>query len=214
MEYLDKAITFKAVIDDMLSQSDWIPVALDDNIKSTVTMDQKHFDGFPLSHYRANTIVNISKDRLCNMEWNMIFEEAKLYETNITEYSVLEENNNLDYKGVSGITIDSPCKIKRQVNSLPFPFNDRESIFAQYMFIDDSSYIIGFSVDHPSAPLTDEFVRTTIPITAFKFTTLGENRTLVQRLVNVDPNGYIPEFIIRSQAHKLTEALYKLHELT
>lgn len=201
-EYFDKAQKLKTEFDIMFSETDWESITLDSSLSSIVTLEKKHYDNFILDHYRATTTVDTPKEQLVEIEWTMSLEEAQKYESNISEYRVLEE------------FINPLCKIKRQVNTLPTPLYDRETIFIQYRFDEENAtYYIGFSIDYTIFGLTGNFVRTSVPITAFKFTAINDKQTLVQKLINADPNGYIPKFVIDSQAHKLAEALAKYHTL-
>lgn len=201
MEYLTRAIGIKNMVDDMLTETDWESVDIS-NTLAHVTLEKKQFDNFVLDHYRASVIVSLPQKNISNNVWNITEEEAQRLETNITKLTVLEEIEK------------SSCKIMRQVNSVPLPFDDRETVFVWFKFDEENStYLIGFSVDHDSVLVDPKLVRTSVSLTVFKFTAINDDTTLVQRLLNADPNGYIPKFVIDSQAHKVAETLAQIHTL-
>lgn len=198
MEHIAQAIKLKQLVDDLLTETDWESIEVDELIAPNICFEKKHFDGFVYDHYRIATTINLSKSVLANLEWNLKKRQVVNKPDNIIDYEVLEEFS------------EPKCKIKRQINSIPF-FSKRETVFAQYMFVTDLyTWIIGFSVDHILAPPNDNMVRTSVPITAYKYTMINENTTFVQRLINANPNGNIPDFIVKSQVNNLAESLAKL----
>lgn len=203
---LRNAIMVKKFATKYFDETDWNLVkALDE--KNHTLLECKNFEGYPLPHYRAKTTVNLPREELVDIVWNASLESAKLDDPGIESLDILEEHEGSFISGY---------KVRRQVNNLPWPCWPRETVFSQFRFEDDddSTWIVGFSVNHPRAPTNNsKFVRTNVELSVYKYTTIDSNTTCVQRIANVNPNGSIPEFVIKNQANRLVNAFNRWYSL-
>lgn len=187
-------------IDDamsMRSQSDWTPVANEDS----VSLRSKKFPGFPLSHYQVETTLPFSNPHnVAKLSWDVdTLADAKKYDDKISSLTLLEEGTFGTY----------PFKVRRQTNDLPFPLYSRELVFVSYLVQNyekypDHVFVVGYSTDHALAPLDEKnFVRSNLEMSVFGINPGSNGGMLANRILNLNPNGNIPEFVINSQSTKL-----------
>lgn len=117
-------------------------------------------------------------------------ENARKFDNDISEYAVIA-------------SVDDHTRICRQVNSLPWPIWSRESLYLQTCkAYDESAYIIMYSIDHDNVPeQTDKYVRSNIIISGYAFISVPDG-TIVHRLAQIHPGGYIPTSILNNYSSK------------
>lgn len=192
--YTDIARDLIKKCDNMLKETDWKTElkAKDDNY---TLLESKQYGGYNLPHYRALTFVDLPKETVIGLVWNTEdTKTAQIDDPNITFLQVLDKSANY--------------KIRQQVNQLRSPIWPRETVFYQERVEQgDTTYLIGFSINHPLAPLRKtEVVRTNVAMSVYKYTSITPNKTKVERIANVDPCGWIPTFAIKAQVGKLVNA--------
>lgn len=200
------AIMVKNFASKFFDETDWNLIkGLDE--KNHTLLECKKFDGYPLAHYRAKTTINLPKDQLVNIVWEATPDSAKLDDPGIVSLDILESHVE---------TPDMPAyKVRRQLNNLPWPCWQRETVFSQFKFDEENcTWLVGFSADHQDAPRNDsKYVRTNVELSVYKYTTIDSGTTCVQRITNINPNGSIPEFVIKTQAKRLVNAFNRWHNL-
>jgi hypothetical protein len=196
-EYAEK---MRAVADYLLSEPGWKMEIPPDN-QDAAYLESKQTKKFVLPYYRIHIIINLPKETLVNIIWKATKFSALIDDPTITSLETLEETRMY--------------KIRRQVNEMGFLCWPRETVFIQHRFdIDDVTWLVGYSVNHPYAPLREHmYVRATLNLSVYKYTALAQNKTLVQRIVNINPNGHIPVAIIKSYSGKLINAFNRWQRL-
>jgi hypothetical protein len=186
----DKVYALLDEADQKLSETGW-QVEIKNDIHEAPLLESKQFPGFALPHYRASVIINMDRKYLSDIIFNNDEKKAQMDDPGIISLAVLEKSEN--------------HKIRYQVNYLGHLISNRETVFAQYKLEKENvTYLVGYSVDHPAAG--GKGVRTEVAMSVYKYTSLEENKTLVQRIANVNPGGWIPTFVITAQAGKMIDA--------
>lgn len=180
---------------NMFNQSDW-KLLKDESETNVAILESKQFKNYVLPHYRIRATINLPISDLVNLVWDTTMISAKVDDPSIVEFRVIEETE--DYK------------IRRQVNQPNLPFVwPRETVFIQHKYVEDNGdvWLIGYSVDHADCPINDkEVVRTKMTMSVYRYIAITENRTLVQRVANIDPRGSIPLVAIKATATRALNA--------
>lgn len=188
----------KELADALLSESDWrLEVA-----SGSTYLESKQTYKYPLPYYRVRSIIDLPRERLVNIVWNATYKSASIDDSTIRSLETLIKKENY--------------KIKYQTNDMGFLLWTRETLFVQHKFVeDDVTWLVGYSILHPSVPLqNDVYVRTSLNMSVYKYTALTPTRTLVQRIVNINPNGNIPASIVKMYSGKLVDAFVRWQGLT
>lgn len=88
--------------------------------------------------------------------------------------------------------------IERHIYDMPWPVYDREFVFKRTVEIDPTAKTVKVtyhSLEDPRHPVTDAYVRATDYGSYFKFTALPGNKTLVEAVAMVDPEGSLPAWL-------------------
>lgn len=187
----------KEQADVLLNESGWrLEIA-----SGNTFLESKQTNNFSLPYYRVCSFIDLPRERLVNIVWNATRRSASIDDPTIRSLETLVENENY--------------KIKRQTNDMGFLLWTRETLFAQHKFVeDDVTWLVGYSVLHPSVPLqNDVYVRTSLNMSVYKYTALTPTRTLVQRIVNINPNGSIPASVVKMYSGKLVDAFVRWQRL-
>lgn len=198
-----KAIGLKDLASDLFDEKDWNVVIQSDDDNATL-LEKKQFDGYSLPHYRTKVTINLPKHQLVNMIWNANLESTQKDDANVTTFEEIETN------------ADPAFKVRRQINKLPFPCFPRETVFIQFRIEElETTWLVGFSIDHPDYPVNMwRAIRTSLDMSVYRFYSVSQNQTVVQRITNIDPNGLIPKSVIVSQEKKLVSQFNRWHSLT
>ena len=200
------ALMVKKYGSNFFDETDW-KLEKELNEKNHTLLECKKFDGYPLAHYRATTTVKLPREKLVSIVWDATPDSAKLDDPGIVSLDVLESHTE---------TPDMTAyKVRRQINKLPWPCWKRETVFSQFKFDDENStWLVGFSADHQDAPRDDSnYVRTNVELSVYRYTSIDSGTTCVQCIKNINPNGLIPEFVIKTQAKRLVNAFNRWHNL-
>ena len=170
------------------------------NHNNATLLTSREFYDFVLPYYKFEVTINLSMDKLIEPIWNATKETLTFDEPTLEHFSVIEEKPSY--------------KIKRQINKFPWPCWSRETLYAQHKIKKDNiTWIVSYSIDHKEIPIVNDLVRTYVGISVYKFTLLEQNKTLVQRVLNVDPGGWIPPFIIKSQLENVIKIFNRWESL-
>lgn len=159
-----------------------------------ITMEYKYFpDVCDLARYRIQATIKKPLNTVVGFVWDATQESMQKDDPSVKVMEVLETGNN--------------CKVRRIVHGMSWPIWDRETVFAQMKHQNGNDvWLIGFSVDHDSAPLKPkEYVRTKVHMSVYKYSPIDENTTLIQRVAQVDPCGAIPHWAVEQKAGKAME---------
>jgi hypothetical protein len=134
-------------------------------------------------------------NELVSKIWDSTEKSAKKYEPTTVEWKVLEVGEN--------------WKTRAQVNNLGVKgVYPRQIVFKQTKIdvsrkesmetgIAEGVYLIAHSVEHPDAPLDpNNYVRANVKMSVYHFSSLENGETKVVRIVNVDPCGWLPKWLV------------------
>jgi len=95
----------------------------------------------------------------------------------------------------------------------PWPVSERDFVFASKKYIEDSGSIlvVGCSVD-AGVPERNKTVRGEILASGFYIEKLSETRCRVTYLVNVDPKGSLPTWLVNKMSGKQCNNLIKIRD--
>lgn len=190
----DKATKLQRLAEFMFNDKGWTVVQ--DSTKDHPTLlESKQFPGYPLQHVRLSVMIDLPKDELVDLVWSATHQSMLVDEPGLTTFNIIESTPD--------------CKIRQLIHDLTWPCWPRETVFVQEKKIENENetWLIGYSVKHPRVPLRDaEVVRTDVSMSVYKYTAFGPNRTKLQRVANVNPNGIIPIAIINGKAKEAAKS--------
>lgn len=170
----------------LMSDTKWDPVATSNEGTKLEKKDLP--DVCPIPCYLVTSTIDKPKDELVNKVWEADFERAK--------------KNDPQLKMMVEVESGPYWKVRSQYNGLGPLIYDRHTVFAQVkMDIANSTYLVGYSVDHPKVPLLTSHVRTQMHMSVYEFTELTPNKTQIKRIAQVDPKGSIPVWIVKMFAN-------------
>lgn len=184
-----------------LSEADWDPVQEEQG----VCLTSKQYDNFPLRHYHVSMKVDgLNTAQMANLPWSVdTLADAQSYDSSISALDLLEIGTfeTFDYK------------VRRQTNNLGMFVSAREVVFVTYLVKNLPEYpghvfLVSYSVDHPNAEPNSSLVRSNLECSTYVIRPDG-SQTLVDRFVNLNPNGNIPTFVINAQSAKVMENFKK-----
>lgn len=115
--------------------------------------------------------------------------------------------------------IDTNLEVMVQTFWAPFPLQNREFLVIRYFSTTPSEdgeiiNVVGCSINWKSFPLSDSMVRAILPVGGWQITPIrgNENQCLVSRVLQVNPKGLIPAFIVNMFKHKAALAMASLKE--
>ncbi|OMJ66746.1 hypothetical protein SteCoe_36311 [Stentor coeruleus] len=75
---------------------------------------------------------------------------------------------------------------------------NRESVVVQGLFSDDQEnyYIVERSIEHPSVPITDAYVRVDLYMWGFVIKPTGPRSATLSHVFHLDPKGSLPNFFV------------------
>ena len=163
--------------------------------KSGTLLESRDFpDTCSIPCYRVSTTIKKQKDDLCSRIWDISQQSARIDDPDITSLTIIETGPN--------------HKIRRQTNHMPWPLWPRETVSVQVRIDEgDTTWFVGYSIDHPDVVQTDAYVRTNVHMSVYEITMLDPNSTRVRRVVQLDPCGDIPTFLVTSQTGKMVDAI-------
>lgn len=182
------ANSLRLMTKQMFKDGGWQTVVSAD-ANSATSLQSKQFPECALPHYLLDVTVKAHRSELAKKIFGVsTLAEAKVDNPNIVEFDLLESS--------------ASHKTRRQVDYLGKLIWSRETVFIQYVIERPKSiWLIGYSVDHHSAPLRpDLYVRTDVMQSVYQFKSIDDNTTRIRRIANVNPNGWIPTAAITSKA--------------
>lgn len=175
------------------SQKDWNNVSNTNG--TTLRSLANKVCSFPC--YEASRLSQKLPQKWIDRVWNVNESIVKSDDPDAASWEILESGTN--------------WRIVRQVNNMKWPVWPRELVFAQIRVDRDTgSYLVMYSVKHPSAPLKpSEFVRGTMHTNVYAFEQ-EENHTRASKITQIDPAGDLPVWLVTKYTDKLTHMLNKI----
>jgi len=177
--------TFQAVKQILGEKEGWNKIYEGED---TIVTDKKSSE-CPINCVKAWGLVNGSAKDLCEKVWSWKYEDHLKLDSNLLKWEIVEQLNENH-------------RILYQVNKLVFPLYSRDMSVVQSKYEENGSYyVILKSINHPKTPEDPKnFVRANIIISAYCFEPQESGKTLVSRVVLVDPCGNIPTMFVNAQA--------------
>lgn len=187
------------LVNSLLESKNWEQLSVIDG----VITERLQVQGSNFYCYKSHGHVNCKSKYVSDFIWNF-------YDS---DNSIKKLDPDIDnYKIVSEIEKDK-LRLCHQINKLPWPFTDRESVYLQCRKkINDTEYIYMYSVACEQIPeQPKKYVRTKIEISAYIITDQpNENGCFIQRLAHIDPRGNMPSSIINYNASKTGTIIHDL----
>lgn len=168
------------------------------NSSENIITDRYFFPSYEIACFRSFGTINAKMHQIIDIIWCTYTTEfdMKIYEKSISCYQVMEN-------------IDKDSRICYQVNALPWPFQKRDLFYFQKKVIkDDLSYILMYSIN---APPQNDHVRAIVNISGYVVIP-SANKCTLYRIAQIDPGGYIPNFIINHFVGKNANMIKTLQE--
>ena len=193
MDLGDEKINF---LKQLISDNNWETVLNSNGI----TTEKRMLPQSDIACFRSYGLINADRDDLVEFVWNTYNtkESVCYFDPDVTDYRIIKD-------------MDDRTRLCCQINTLPWPLWQRESVYLQRLDHEQTtSYIIMYSVESNAAPIQeDKYVRTNINISAYAFESQGLS-TMVYRIAHIDPSGKIPVSLVNSYANKSTTMIKHL----
>jgi len=180
-----------------LSEKDWTDV---ESGTTKTTMKKKYFEQSSIACYILKTNSSKTVEQLTSKIWDVNQEIVKKNDKDITMWKQPYSGDN--------------WKVCHQTNSMPWPLYHRELVFQQTKIIDgDTTWLVASSVDPKQISVKtdpDTNYLANVIMSIWGFTKINQNKTRITRIIHVEPNGLIPEFVVNSSAMKHVEIIEKL----
>lgn len=145
----------------------------------------------------------ISKDEMLSYLWNGDFEKVVKLDPEIISFT----SDYVEHEG----TVYRKCY---QNTHMSYPLASRVIELVQRRFdidIDNSTYIVAYSVNE-DVELTDGSVRAKLNGSVCKITPISDG-VLVERVVNAEPGGWVPNWLVKTQIAKTAEMYIRMEKL-
>lgn len=187
-KYVTRAHILLKEAKNLLIENNWKQKSNNNDV--ILESKQKHTDDIP--YYRLNTVINKRCGQLFNKIWFNNLKEARKFDSDISEFAILESGNN--------------WRVCRQVNQSAWPVWARETVYAQVVINEGKqTWIIGFSVSHSKAPLQEnKYVRAKINMAIYGLIDMGD-KTFVWELSYINPAGSITSNMLTLYSDKLID---------
>lgn len=162
--------------------------------RADISLHKKSLDKCPISAYLVTGTYSKSKEDMVNKIWNVSSpEDAKKNEPNLNMWKLLDRGLN--------------WKIVSQCVNMPFPVWPRHAVFEQVRYdINNDTYLVGFSVDHPDIQLhSSTHVTAHLHMSVYEYHDNGNKTTTVKRITLVDPKGWLPISVVEAKSQDLVD---------
>jgi len=161
-------------------------------------------DGEPIKCLKVmGFIPDVEPKDLALSIWDFAEPEWKKMENTVKSFTVVEYVDGIGTK----------AKVCYQVNSLPWPISDRDTVALWTMFEeDDKYYFVATSVTHPDKPENSKLVRNTLVLGLYMIEP-GDGGTEVTRMIHINPNGSLPNAIVNKANERVYDMIKNLAEI-
>lgn len=118
--------------------------------------------------------------------------EMKKWSPKIIEKTVIKEVSDIE-------------AITYQIDDIPWPAEDRDLVISNKLFVDKEEKtlkVLIYSVEDPSHPPTDKYVRAQINWAVFSIKPQTKDTTHIDFMIHADPKGEIPAWIVNQIQRK------------
>jgi len=180
---------------ELLARSDWASTYKEGGLEGW-SLD---LPGSPIQCVRAAGPLDISAKEAAERLWALRFPEWNAYDPGTTVWEIVEE-------------FSPTLRVLKQVAKMPWPLWDRDMCLINSFVEENGAYYwIVTSCSHPKAPEDPaKYVRANILISMFGFFPISEKKCKAERILQVDPMGFIPAPVVNASAKSTYEFAAKL----
>ncbi|MDP2435765.1 MAG: START domain-containing protein [archaeon] len=185
---------------DMLSWSDWQPIAFGDDPSGKVQLfDKPGTEENGLSILKVVTTIQCPAAAVMELVSSLDLETLQTFEDQTLDVRVLREIN------------ESTQVVLRHIKS-PSPLSNREVAALRHTRVleDGTHLLLGCSINVKGLPETPSFVRANALVACWHITPNPDGSCTVVRLGQVDPRGSIPLMVVNAFKQKGGLAILKL----
>ena len=176
----------------------WLPY----KNKDGTNMESSIIPGDSFSAYKIRGIVrDVTPTIFAEEMWKFEETDWKQIIAEVYQFKVIE---SLDWHPRS--------KICYQINKIPFPLWNRDTVALWTLFNEEDDYwAIATSIDYETIPqYPKKYVRNILYLSSYHFSPSGDGGTEITRLMHINPMGHIPPAIVRLGASRLFTGLANL----
>lgn len=175
------------------------PIRWEEKLKKDgVILESTNVEDSPIPAYRVSgSYYNTKSEFLIKKVFGVSsLAQAQINDPKVVSWRLLEENE----------TDGKKWRVIEQTNSMGWPIWPRHTVFVQVRYdLEDSTYLVGFSVDHPNASILNDHVKSDIKFSVYKYSQGTYNHAHVSRITLIDPKGYIPTALIKAYSGKMVD---------
>lgn len=167
------------------------------NKKSKINVYSMEFENSDVLAFKAHGILNANVGKIMEALRNV--EDSVKWMPNLKEKVTVRNVSDLE-------------AITYSVNNIPFPFRDRDMVLRNVLSIDEKRKLLvvnSYSVQADKRPPHKKRVRAQMRLGQTLLIPIDENRTEVYLMVQVDPMGNIPTWIVNFVQKSIPRAFLK-----
>jgi len=202
LEHFAELILQQAV-EDIKDDESWEMQVLKADLCTQVPelrMVSKCITGSGIRAVKVSGIIKTPPQSLFNFFYSMTDKTKQEYDTNLIDCTTVRE-------------VTKEIKVQRLRYSAPFPIYPREFVVLRVdKQINGSYYLFSSSISYDACPATTQFVRGVMRVSGLIMQP-NENGTLLTKIVQIDPRGSIPAFVVNLVGYKQAEFYVTLNSL-
>jgi len=151
---------------------------------------------------RATGIFDATPEKLVGLAVSKNLDEAKRLEADALVYDLIK-------------SVPGNIEVVYTAQNLPFPLSSREALHCRIAKTETNGAInvASTSINDPNVKIGEGRVRSVIIISGWSFLPIEGGKTKVTRLVQLDPKGSIPTFVVNAYISKVGTSLANLRAL-
>lgn len=157
----------------------------------------KTVEGSPAKISRAEGEIAFGLDKIMEVAESTDSAKWLAHEADLADWQVVN-------------TVDEAARVfvVYSAHKTPFPVTHRELLYVRktHRFPDGRIMIVGKSINDPQQMAREGRVRAVV-LAGWLFTPIDENKTRVVRIIQLDPKGNIPAFLINTHNEKTARAI-------
>ena len=160
-----------------------------------VELRTKEIQGSPANIARAEGVLELPVDKLLPQVASVDGEHFKAQDDELLDWKVLK-------------TIDDANAIVYSGHKCPFPVTNRELLYVRtvHKLDDGRTLVVGASINDKDQNVVDGRVRAVV-LACWLFAPQDGGKTHVTRVIQLDPKGSVPGFLINAQQAKAATAI-------
>jgi len=180
----------------------WTDVAFTDPAGGNIKIQTKVIEGSAVQAARSTATFDVTPDKIVSFVLAKNLDESKRLEADAIVYDVIK-------------TVPGGIEVVYTAQNLPFPLAAREALHCRIHKPGDNGaiFLASTSINDPNVKLGEGRVRSVVTISGWSFIPIEGGKTAVTRLVQLDPKGSIPTFVVNAYISKVGTSLANLRAL-